>query len=60
MRQRSRRDTFNRKKPEDEIEIRVINPQHQNVHGQECVCLHGEKADIKMIVHVVDAVENAH
>ena len=43
------------------IEIPVINPATAlKAHGQECVCLHGEKADIKMIVHVVDAVENAH
>ena len=31
-----------------------------NIHGQECICLQGEEADIKMIVHVADAVENVH
>ena len=35
-------------------------PTASNAHGQECVCLHGEEADIKMIVHVADAVENFH
>ena len=30
------------------------------MHGQEGVCLQGEEADIKVIVHVADAVENVH
>ena len=60
--QKSRPDAFNRTKPDCMMirKIPVTNPQHQNVHGQECVCLHGEEADIKMIVHVADAVENVH
>ena len=62
MWQQSRRDMFNRTKPDRIMKrtIPVTNPQHQMYTGQECVCLHGGKAGIKMIVHVADAVESFH
>ena len=40
--------------------IPVTNPQHEMYTGQECVCLHGGKVGIKVIVHVADAVESFH
>ena len=47
MRQRSRRDTFNRKKPEDEIEIRVIYPQHQTYMVKNASACTGKKQILK-------------
>ena len=40
--------------------IPVTNPEHQKYTVKKCVCLNGEKADIKMIVYVADAVENVY
>ena len=37
--------------------IPVNNPQHQTLHGQECVLLQGEEADTKMIVACTWKVE---
>ena len=55
MWQNSRHDAFNRTKVDRMMKrkIPVTNPQQQT-------CLHGEEADIKMIVHEADAVESFH
>ena len=53
--QNSSHDAFNRTKADRMMKrkIPVTNPQQQT-------CFHGEEADIKMIVHVADAVESFH
>ena len=47
MRQRSRRDTFNRKKPDDERKIPVTNPQHQMYMVKNESVSTGEKQILK-------------
>ena len=43
-----------------EQKISATNPQHQTYMVKNASARRTEEADIKMIVHVADAVENVH
>ena len=56
---RSCRDAHNRMKLDRIMKGKMpIGIHSSNGHARVYFCSHGEEADIKMIVHVADAVEN--
>ena len=58
---RSCRDTFNRLNLDRMMKRKMpVGIHSANGYARVCFCSHGEEADMKMIVHVDDRVQNDH